>query len=211
MANADLVSRISDLKEDEALEIVRARLDAGAEPVEILEDCRKALEIVGKRFSDGEYFIPDLVYSGEISKSIADLVKPRLTREHNVARQGKIVVGTVAGDIHDIGKNIVTFLLDVNGFDVHDIGVDAAPSAFVAKLRETGAGVLALSGFLTLAFDSMKETIEAIAAAGLRDKVRIMIGGGQMNEDVRRYAGADAYGADAMAGVALARQWLAVE
>ena len=204
----DLVTILADLKEKEALEIVQNRLAAGDDPLGILDDARQAMETVGKRFENSEYFIPDLVYSGEILKEITDLVKPKLTKAAEVKRVGKVIIGTVSGDIHDIGKNIVTFMLDVNGFEVYDLGVDVPPQQFVDKIRETDSTVVGLSGFLTLAFDSMKETIEAIKAAGLQDKVKVMIGGGQMNEDIKKYTGADAYGANAMAGVSLAKQWI---
>ena len=204
----DLVTILADLKEKEALEIVQNRLAAGDDPLGILDDARRAMETVGKRFENSEYFIPDLVYSGEILKEITDLVKPKLTKAAEVKRLGKVIIGTVSGDIHDIGKNIVTFMLDVNGFEVYDLGVDVPPQQFVDKIRETDSSVVGLSGFLTLAFDSMKETVEAIGAAGLRDKVKVMIGGGQMNEDIKKYTGADAYGANAMAGVSLTKQWI---
>jgi methanogenic corrinoid protein MtbC1 len=166
------------------------------------------MEIVGKRFADGEYFIPDLIYSGEILKQITDMVKPKLEEKSEVKRLGKLVLGTVAGDIHDIGLNIVDFMLDVNGFEVHNLGVDAPAQKFIDKIKETEAGIVGLSGFLTLAFDSMKETVDAIKAAGLRDKVKIMIGGGQINETIRKYTGADGYGKDAMETVSLAKQWI---
>jgi 5-methyltetrahydrofolate--homocysteine methyltransferase len=118
------------------------------------------------------------------------------------------LIGTVAGDIHDIGKDIVTFMLDVSGYDVLDLGIDVPISTFVEKTREFQPRVLGLSGFLTLAFDSMKKTVEALEQAGLRDKVKIMIGGGQIDDEVRSYARADAYGKDAVAAVNLCRQWI---
>jgi 5-methyltetrahydrofolate--homocysteine methyltransferase len=204
----DLTNALADLKEKEALKIVQDRLGGGGDPLGIMSDARRGMEIVGERFAASEYFIPDLVYSGEILKEITALVKPRLSEVADVKRLGKVIIGTVAGDIHDIGKDIVVFMLDVNGFEVYDLGVDVPPQHFADKIRETGAPVVGLSGFLTLAFDSMKETVDAIQAAGLRDKVKVMIGGGQMNEEVRAYTGADAYGADAMAGVTLAKQWI---
>jgi 5-methyltetrahydrofolate--homocysteine methyltransferase len=148
------------------------------------------------------------VYSGEILKEITEMVKPKLAKAAEAKRLGKVVFGTVAGDIHDIGKNIVVFMLDVNGFEVYDLGVDVPVQKFVDKIKETGAPLVGLSGFLALAFDSMKDTIEAIKAAGLRDKVKVMIGGGQITEEIRKYTGADAYGKDAMAGVSLARKWV---
>jgi len=204
----DLVSALADLKEKEALKIVEDRLNAKEDPLKILDDARRAMEIVGKRFADSEYFIPDLVYAGEILKAITEKVKPKLTKAAETKRLGKVVFGTVAGDIHDIGKDIVVFMLDVNGFEVHDLGVDVPAQKFVDKIKESGAPVVGLSGFLTLAFDSMKQTVDAMKAAGLRDKVKVMIGGGQITEEVRKYTGADAYGKDAMAGVALAKKWI---
>jgi 5-methyltetrahydrofolate--homocysteine methyltransferase len=207
----DLVRALSDLKEQEVVKIVEERLKAKEEPLKILEDARKGMEIVGKRFASSEYFIPDLVYSGEILKAVTELVKPKLTKGTEAKKLGKIVFGTVAGDIHDIGKDIVVFMLDVNGFEVHDLGVDVPMQKFVEKIKETGAPIVGLSGFLTLAFDSMKQTVDAIKAAGLRDKVKVMIGGGQVTEEVTKYTGADAYGKDAVAGVALAKKWTGVK
>jgi len=204
----DLVNLLADLKEQEALKVVKDRLGKGDDALKILDDARKGMEIVGKRFASSQYFIPDLVYSGEILKVISELVKPKLTKAAGTKKLGKVVFGTVAGDIHDIGKDIVVFMLDVSGFEVYDLGVDVPVQKFVDKIKETGAPVVGLSGFLTLAFDSMKQTIEAIKSAGLRDKVKVMIGGGQMSEEVRKYTGADAYGKDAMAGVSLAQKWI---
>jgi methanogenic corrinoid protein MtbC1 len=203
----DLSKALADLKEDEALAIVQEKLNAGADPMGILNDARRGMETVGTRFSKSEYFIPDLVYSGEILKKINDMVKPKLTKGGEVKRGGKVIIGTVAGDIHDIGKDIVVFMLDVSGFDVLDLGVDVPVQKFVDKIKETGAPIVGLSGFLTLAYDSMKQTIEAVKAAGLRDKTKIMIGGGQITEDIVKYTGADAFGKDAVAGVTLARKW----
>jgi methanogenic corrinoid protein MtbC1 len=203
----DLVKTLADLKEKEVLGIVQDRLNAGDDPMRILGDARRAMETVGKRFADGQYFIPDLVYSGEILKSINELVKPKLTKAEGGKTWGKVVIGTVAGDIHDIGKDIVVFMLDVSGFEVHDLGVDVPTQDFVNKIKESGAPIVGLSGFLTLAYDSMKKTIEAIKSAGLRDNVKVMIGGGQITEEIMKYTGADAYGRDAMAGVSLAKKW----
>jgi len=207
----DLVKTLADLKEPEVIKIVEDRLKAKEDPLKILEDARKGMEIVGQRFASSEYFIPDLVYSGEILRAVTELVKPKLSKGGEMKRVGKVVFGTVAGDIHDIGKDIVVFMLDVNGFEVYDLGVDVPAQKFVDKIKETGAPVVGLSGFLTLAFDSMKQTVDAMKAAGLRDKVKVMIGGGQITEEVRKYTGADAYGKDAMAGVTLAKKWAGVK
>ena len=204
---ADLTTALVELEEEEALRITKERLDAGEDPMKILEDSRKGIEIVGKRFSEGDYFMPELVYSGEILREITEMVKPKLTKTVQVNRLGKFVIGTVAGDIHDIGKNIVAFMLDINGFEVYDLGVDVPPQKFVEKVEETKAEIVGLSGFLTLTFDTMKETIEAIKVAGLRDKIKIVIGGGQVDDEIRKYTGADAYGQDAMVAVSLAKEW----
>jgi methanogenic corrinoid protein MtbC1 len=135
-------------------------------------------------------------------------VKPKLTGGTEAKKGGKVIIATVAGDIHDIGKDIVVFMLDVAGFQVYDMGVDVPIQKIVDKIKETGAPVVGLSGFLTLAYDAMKHTIDAIKAAGLRDKVKIMIGGGQITPEIVKYTSADAYGKDAIEGVALARKWL---
>jgi 5-methyltetrahydrofolate--homocysteine methyltransferase len=137
---------------------------------------------------------------------ISAVLKPRLQQEAQQQKIGKVVIGTVEGDIHDIAKDIVAFMLDVNGFDVTDLGVDVPPAKFVETVKETGAKVVGLSGFLTLAYDPMKATVEALRATGLSD-VKVMIGGGQVDAQIREYTGADAYGKDAMAAVSLAKQW----
>jgi 5-methyltetrahydrofolate--homocysteine methyltransferase len=166
------------------------------------------MEIVGKRFERCEYFIPDLIMAGEILKGISEFVKPLLQRIDTGEKKGKVIIGTVAGDIHDIGKDIVTFMLNVSGYDVLDLGIDVPVSIFVEKTKEFQPRVIGLSGFLTLAFDSMKETIKAFEEAGFRNGIKIMIGGGQIDDKVRKYVRADAYGKDAVAAVNLCRQWI---
>jgi methanogenic corrinoid protein MtbC1 len=204
----DFINLLADLKEDEVMALVKERLEAGEEALAILEDSRQAMEVVGERFAGGKYFIPELVYSGELLKQITELVKPHLVKSGETKHLGKVVIGTVAGDIHDIGLNIVEFMLSVNGFEVYNLGVDVPVGKFVAKMKETKAPVLGLSGFLTLAFDSMRETVEALESAGIRGKMKVMIGGGQMDDEVMKYARADAYGKDAMAAVSLAKKWI---
>jgi methanogenic corrinoid protein MtbC1 len=206
--SGDFVNLLADLKEDEVLKLTKQRLDSSEDGLKILEDSRKGMEIVGKRFADGEYFLPELVYSGELLKQITEMVKPYITQAAETKRLGTVVIGTVAGDIHDIGLNIVDFMLDVNGFEVHNLGVDVAKEKFVDKVKETKAPIVGLSGFLTPAFDAMKETVEALEKAGLRDKIKVMIGGGQIDDEVKKYAKADAFGKDAMAAVALAKKWV---
>ncbi|MBN1625134.1 MAG: cobalamin-dependent protein [Deltaproteobacteria bacterium] len=206
---SNLAELLSDLKEQEALDLVRKQLDEGVDPMKILASAREGMQVVGERFGNQQYFIPDLIYSGEILKGIAQLVEPYI-KDSGVETQklGKVIIGTVAGDIHDIGKDLVVFMLDISGFEVYDLGIDVPIQNFVDKIKETGATVVGLSGFLTLAFDAMKETVEAIKAAGLRDNLKIMIGGGQIDDEVKKYTGADAYGRDAMAAVDLAKKWL---
>jgi 5-methyltetrahydrofolate--homocysteine methyltransferase len=208
MVKTDLSTALGDLKEEEALKILEERMNSGEDPLKILEDVRRGMGIVGNRFANNEYFMSDLLYAGEILGTVTEKLRPKLTAAKDIKRLGKIVIGSVAGDIHDVGKNLVIFMLEANGFEVHDLGVDVPPEKFVGEIKKTGATIVALSGFLALAFDSMKETIQAIKDAGLRDKVKVMIGGGQITEDVRKYTGADAYGKDAMAGVALAKKWV---
>jgi len=203
----ELVNAIAEIREDDALSLAREMAASGADPLDILADARKAMEIVGKRFEDGEYYLPELIMAGDMLSQITDLVKPELAKLPQVEAKGKVIIGSVAGDIHDIGKNIVTFMLDVNGFEVHDLGTDVAPARFVNGIQELQPDVVGLSGFLTLAFDAMKNTVAAIEAAGLRDQVKIMIGGGQVTDLIRKYTGADAYGDDAMEAVTLAQKW----
>jgi methanogenic corrinoid protein MtbC1 len=166
------------------------------------------MEVVGKRFESGEYFIPDLIMASEILKGISDIVKPLLEAGQTGIKKGRVIIGTVAGDIHDIGKDIVTFMLDANGYEVLDLGIDVPVSVFVEKTREFNPQVVGLSGFLTLAFDSMKKTVEALEQGGLRGFLKVMIGGGQMDEDVRKYVRADGYGKDAVAAVNLCNKWI---
>lgn len=203
-----LVDAIANMCENDAIAITKQILDSGGDPLAILDNCRAAMEIVGKRFEVGDYFLPELLLAGEMLKQIAALAKPRIQQTGDVRKQGKVVIGTVKGDIHDLGKDIVSFMLDVNGFEVHDLGVDVPAQIFVDKIATVKPDVVALSGFLTLAFDSMKETIAAINAAGLREGIKIMVGGGMVDDSVRVYTGADAYGADAVAAVTLSKSWV---
>jgi methanogenic corrinoid protein MtbC1 len=202
----ELIDAVVEMREEDALRLTGELLDAGAAPMEILDACRSALDVIGKRFEEGRAFLPELMMAGEMMTGISAIVKPRLAEETSAEKLGKVVFGTVEGDIHDIGKDIVVFMLDLNGFDVIDLGVDVPPDKFVKAVRETGAKMVGLSGFLTLAFDPMKDTVAALRAAGLTD-VKVMVGGGQIDEQIREYAGADAYGRDAVAAVALAKAW----
>ena len=202
----ELIQAITEMREEDALKITNQLLDGGASPADILGACKDAMDVIGKRFECGEAFIPELMLAGEMMTAITGVLKPRMAEEASVEKLGKIVLGTVQGDIHDIAKDIVGFMLDLNGFEVTDLGVDVPPAKFVEAVKETGAKIVGLSGFLTLAFDPMKDTVKALKDAGLKD-VKVMIGGGQVDENIRQYTGADAYGKDAMAAVALAKEW----
>jgi len=203
-----LIEAMVNMREEEAVEIARQTLEDGRDPLKVMEQCREAMGVVGKRFEEGQYFLPELILAGEMLNSVSTMVQERLGKESHANRSGKVVVGTVKGDIHDIGKDIVVFMLDAGGFDVLDLGIDVPPERFVTAIEEFKPQVVGLSGFLTLAFDAMKDTVEAIKEAGLRDQVKVMIGGGQMDEYVREHCGADAYGADAVAAVSLSRNWI---
>lgn len=201
----ELINAITEMREEDALAISNQLLDDGTAPLEILDACKGAMDIIGERFEKGEAFIPELILAGEMMTAISAVIKPRMAEETTAAKLGKVVIGTVEGDIHDIAKDIVAFMLDINGFEVTDLGVDVPPAKFVEAVKETGATMVGLSGFLTLAYDPMKDTVAALKAAGL--DVKIMVGGGQIDEQIREYTGADAYGKDAMTAVALAKEW----
>ena len=205
-----LVEWLADMNEDDALALAkRMLLEDGKDPVRVLELCRQAMDIVGKRFEQGEYFLPELVLAGEMLETIGAIAKPLIKSAPGEVQNklGKVLLGTVHGDLHDIGKNIVSFMLDINGFEVKDIGIDVPVADFIGAINDFKPDVVGLSGFLTLAFDSMKETIEAFDAAGLRSGFKVMIGGGQIDEAVRSYTGADAFGVNALEAVNLCKQW----
>ena len=202
-----LVKALAELEEDQVLDIVRRELARGTEALNILQACQQGMTEVGDRFEKNEYFVSDLMMSGEIFKQVGELLEAGLQSTTQVSA-GAVVIGTVQGDIHDIGKDIVVNMLKSANLDVTDLGVDVPPARFVEALKETRASVLGMSGLLTLAFDSMKETVGLIEEAGLRDNVRIMIGGGPVDGGVCKVVGADNWGADAQAAVRLAKAWL---
>ena len=200
----ELIDAIVAMDGEEATRLTQEMLDQGVEASAILADCQAAMEKVGSLFEKGEYFLPELIMGGEILKGITEIIKPKLSSvSENGGKAGKVVFGTVVGDIHDIGKDIVIFMLETNNFEVVDLGVDVPISKFVEAVRNEKPNIVGISGFLTKTFDSMKETIAAIDEAGLRDSIKIMIGGGTVTEDVAVYAAADAYGESAIDAVKL--------
>ena len=204
----DLAKAIAELDEDGALKLVKDALAEGVPALDLLRACQDGMAEVGKRFEREEYFVSDLMMSGEIFTSIADVLAPAL-KAGGGSSAGTVLFGTVKGDIHNIGKDIVVNMLKAANFDVIDLGVDVPPQVFVDKLKDTGAKVLGMSGLLTLAFDSMKETIDSVKAAGLRDKVKIMVGGGPVDANVCRIVGADSWSTDAQKAVRIAQDWMA--
>jgi len=203
----ELFSAISNLSKGESLSITDELLQNNMKPVDILNIARDAMHTIGERFESGEYFLPELIVSGDILSAVADKLKPFLEGEGDTEKIGKIVFGTVAGDIHDIAKDIVVFMLEVHGFEVIDLGVDVQVKRFVDAVQEHQAKIVGLSGFLTLAIKPMRDTIFALKQAGLID-VKVMIGGGPVDELVCKDTGADAWGPTAMDAVSIARGWI---
>ena len=207
----DFITEIVELNEDSVEELLKKRLENNEDPLKIMDDVKGAMRIIGEKFSNKEYFLPELIMSGEILRDIFEVLNPKLKESQKTEeKKGRVLLGTVAGDIHDIGKDVVKFMLDANGFEVLDLGIDVPAEKFIESIKEFKPQVVALSGFLTLAFDSMKEIIQKFAEAGLRDSVKIMIGGGTVDKNIVEYVSADAYGESAVEAVALASKWTEV-
>jgi 5-methyltetrahydrofolate--homocysteine methyltransferase len=202
-----LIDAIVEIREQDVVVIVDDLLANGTEPAAIVEMCRQAMTIVGERFERDEAFIPELVMTGVIAKRVAEILKPLLKGDGPEERLGCVVLGTVKGDIHDIGKDIVAAVLDAGGFQVFDLGVDVPAERFVEAIRERVSCSLGLSCLLTTGFDSMKATVDAIEMAGLRQRARIMIGGAPITEQVCEYVGADAWGTNPAVALELAKRW----
>jgi methylmalonyl-CoA mutase cobalamin-binding domain/chain len=204
----EYINALADLNEDVVINLTEARLRAGDRAATILKDVSKAMSIVGKRFEETRYFVADLIMAGEILKKVMQMIKSKLKENVNQRAQGKIVIGTVEGDIHDIGKNIVISIFEANGFEIIDLGVDVAPENFLIAIKDHKPQILGMSALLTPAFEAMKMTVEAIKSEGLRDKIKIIIGGGTVDENVKNYVGADAYCLDPFYAVKLAKKWV---
>ncbi len=205
---SDLITAMADIEDEQVIDLIEKHLAEGREPFQILGDLKKGMDIVGQRFSDNEYFLVELVMSAEVFKRAMEILQPKLLDTQKESASGKIVIGTVAGDVHYIGKNLVVAFLLSNGFEVFDLGEDVPPEKFVEKLKETGAKILALSGLITITHDVMKRTIEALDEAGIRETVKVMIGGGDIDQSIVEYTGADAFGKDAMSSVDIAKKFL---
>jgi methylmalonyl-CoA mutase cobalamin-binding domain/chain len=205
----ELIQAVEELEEEKSYSIVKALLDEGVDPKEIIDSLRKGVETVGEMFNKKEYFLTELVMAGEIFQQSAKILETAMKAETKMSESlGVVVVGTVKGDVHDIGKNIFVTLLQAAGFEVHDLGVDITAEKFINKVKETKADIVAYSGLLTVALDSMKETTEALKSEGLREKVKIIIGGLPVDEMWMKQAGADAYTDNAFNGVKIVTDWL---
>ena len=205
------IDAIVNLEEETSQSIAKKMLADGENPSDLLNLGIEAMGIIGDRFESGQYFLPELLIAGEIMEEINKLVLPLLKAGEGVTKGEQVVLGTVSGDVHDIGKNIVRFMLEANGYDVIDLGIDVPPQLFADKLLETGATYLGLSALLTVSYESMKETMAALDAANIRDKTKVMIGGAPVDDLVLEFTGADARGASAVTAVELVNNWIAEE
>jgi methylmalonyl-CoA mutase cobalamin-binding domain/chain len=209
-SSSQLAQLVADLEEDTVLALVKQRLDSGGDPLQIINECNEGMRAVGQRYEKGDYFVAGLIMSGEIFREVVELVQPLIEQLSKGNASGRVLVGTVSGDIHDIGKNMFGMLLSCHGFDVTDLGVDVPPDAFAAKAVETKPDVVGLSGLITASFETMKETVTALRTQAKEHQLSfpIIIGGGMIDEQVCQYVGADYWMPDAMAGVRLCEDLL---
>ena len=206
-----LITAIVELQEETAISLAREMVNGGSNPGDLLNLGIKAMGVIGERFEKGEYFLPELLISGEIMEEINKLVLPLMADGDGASKGEKVVLGTVSGDVHDIGKNIVRFMLEANGYSVEDLGTDVPPAAFIESLKETGASYLGLSALLTVSYQAMKDTVGALQEAGIREETKVMIGGAPVDDLVLEFSGADARGDSAVAAVDLVNKWIAGE
>jgi len=207
-----LKNAIADLEDEKAYELVNEVMADGGTQVEAaLKACQEGMDIVGKRFEAQEYFVADLIFAGEIMSKAMEILKPALAAKRGDQVSSKMILCTVEGDLHDIGKNIVKSILEATGFEVLDLGIDVPADVIVKTAKEQGIKIIALSGVLTLAIDSMKKTVDAFAAAGMRDSVKIIIGGAPVTEDICRHVGADAWAINPQDTAQICRKWASGE
>jgi methanogenic corrinoid protein MtbC1 len=210
---SQLVQLLAELDEDAVLELVRQRLVAGDDPLDIIEECNQGLQMVGKRYEAGEYFISGLIMSGEIFREVMEIVQPLLQSTVGAPSAGTVLLGTVAGDIHDIGKNIAGMLLSCHGFTVIDLGTDVSDVDFAKKAVETRPDIIGLSGLISASFESMKNTtsvLRTIARIYNMD-FTIVVGGSILSDEVCRYIGADYWVTDVMTGIQLFQRLMKVK
>jgi methanogenic corrinoid protein MtbC1 len=203
-----LRTAMGDLEEDKVIAVLdEIMADGGKGAREALTACQEGLAVVGKRFEEGEFFVSDLIYSGDIMAGAVDKLRPARVSA-NAAKAGKMLLCTVHGDLHDIGKNIVKAFFEASGFDILDLGIDTPVDKIVSTAKEQGIKLIGLSGVLTLAIDSMKDTVDGFKAAGIRDDVKIIIGGNCVTADVCKSVGADAWATSPQAASVTCLEWL---
>lgn len=204
-----LAEAMGDLEEDTVMELLKQVMaEGGADAQKALDACQKGMDIIGSRFEAGEYFVGDLIFSGEVMTEAVDILKDALTGgEDGGSKKTRMILCTVKDDLHDIGKNIVRSMLEAAGFEVLDLGIDVAPETIVQKAVENDIHIIGLSGVLTLAIDSMKATVDAFKEAGLRDKVKIIIGGAPVSEGFCQLTGADAWAHNPQTTVQICKDW----
>jgi methanogenic corrinoid protein MtbC1 len=198
----ELSTAIVELAHDDVPEMIARRLEAGDDPLAMLAECREGMTRVGQRFQDGDYFLAELLLSAEIFKDAVAQIEPHLPATLHDRVAGTVVLATLRGDIHDLGKNILATLLRAHAFEVHDLGVNVEPTVLVDKVREIRPDFVALSVLITTAFKSMQEAGRLLEEAGLRDSVHLMIGGGVTTPELETWLGADFQTQDASEGVA---------
>ena len=198
----ELTAALVDFRKEEVIEAVKSRAERGESPVQILAECRRGMTIVGERFQTGEYFLAELMLSGEIFKGAMAILEPYLAKANPSKPLGKVVLATLKGDIHDLGKDIVAIMLKAQGFEVYNLGVDVSPNIVIDKVKETTPDFVGFSALITTAFDSMKQTAIMLQEAGLREQFKLMVGGGVTTPAVKEYVGADFQTTDATEGVA---------
>ena len=197
---------------DLTVELTRQAMQAGLEPLTIIEaGLVPVMNIVGDKFSQGEYFLPHLIISAGGMQQAMEILEPELRARHEEVKvTGKVVIGTVHGDIHEIGKSLVGTMLSASGFQVYDLGVDVPADAFIEKVKETGANLVGLSALLTTTMVVQKEIIDALSAAGLREQVKVIVGGAPVTRSWAAEIGADGYAEDAIEAVQLATRLIEV-
>jgi corrinoid protein of di/trimethylamine methyltransferase len=210
--SSDLLTQITtsivEGEPDETVGLTRQALEAGLEPLTVInEGLVPGMNIVGDKFQSGEYFLPHLIIAASGMQQAMELLEPELqARQEALERAGTLVIGSVAGDIHEIGKSLVGTMMSASGFQVHDLGVDVPTATFVAKVKETGANLLGLSALLTTTMTVQREVIEALEEAGIRDQVKVIIGGAPVSQEWADTIGADGYAEDAVGAIELAKQ-----
>ena len=202
----NLMEAMVDMRDQEALDITGKMLEDGVDPMKILGDCSAAMEEVGKRFESGEYFLPQLMLAGEMLKQISAMVKPKLTGETEKKRLGKVLIGTVKGDIHDIGKNLVGMMMEGAGFEVINLGINTPVETYLAAIEEHKPDILGMSALLTTTMPYMKVVIDTLKSEGIRDNYIVMVGGAPLNDEFASAIGADAYCRDAATAVETAKK-----